>query len=139
LLRSLKPDFKTIADFRSANRTAFKKVFLEFVILCRRLNLFGRELLAVDGTRIKAVNNVVLVAEVDGKLAEVKAAADSLNLKIAAVMGLHSLLHKNGGHGFAQLAWRISQVMKTPEIGASRSEILAAEVQWAAKFDGLTA
>src|ERR1700747_3393359 len=56
LLRSLKPDFKTIADFRSANRTAFKKVFLEFVILCRRLDLFGRELLAVDGTRIKSVN-----------------------------------------------------------------------------------
>jgi hypothetical protein len=27
------------------------------VILCRRLDLFGRELLAVDGTRIKAVNN----------------------------------------------------------------------------------
>jgi hypothetical protein len=57
LLRSLKPDFKTIADFRSANRTAFKKIFREFVILCRNLDLFGRELLAVDGTRIKAVNN----------------------------------------------------------------------------------
>ena len=57
LLRSLKPDFKTIADFRSANRAAFKKVFRDFVILCRRLDLFGRELLAVDGTRIKAVNN----------------------------------------------------------------------------------
>jgi transposase len=57
LLRSLKPDFKTIADFRSDNRAAFKKVFREFVILCRRLDLFGRELLAVDGTRIKAVNN----------------------------------------------------------------------------------
>src|ERR1700730_3074587 len=57
LLRSLKPDFKTIADFRRANRAAFKKVFREFVILCRRLDLFGRELLAVDGTRIKAVNN----------------------------------------------------------------------------------
>ena len=57
LLRSLKPDFKTIADFRSDNRAAFKKVFRDFVILCRRLNLFGRELLAVDGTRIKAVNN----------------------------------------------------------------------------------
>src|SRR5205823_6772290 len=36
---------------------AFKRVFREFVLLCRRLNLFGRELLAVDGTRIKAVNN----------------------------------------------------------------------------------
>jgi hypothetical protein len=57
LLRTLKPDFKTIADFRSDNRAAFKKVFREFVILCRRLDLFGRELLAVDGTRIKAVNN----------------------------------------------------------------------------------
>jgi IS5 family transposase len=57
LLRTLKPDFKTIADFRSDNRAAFKKIFREFVILCRRLDLFGRELLAVDGTRIKAVNN----------------------------------------------------------------------------------
>jgi hypothetical protein len=32
-------------------------VFRQFVLLCRRLDLFGRELLAVDGTRIKAVNN----------------------------------------------------------------------------------
>jgi Transposase DDE domain len=57
LLRTLKPGFKTIADFPIDNRSAFKKVFREFVILCRRLDLFGRELLAVDGTRIKAVNN----------------------------------------------------------------------------------
>ena len=57
LLRHLKPDFKTIADFRRDNRAAFKPVFREFVLLCRQLDLFGRELLAVDGTRIKAVNN----------------------------------------------------------------------------------
>ncbi len=57
LLRHLKPDFKTIADFRRDNRTAFKAVFREFVVLCRQLDLFGRELVAVDGTRIKAVNN----------------------------------------------------------------------------------
>jgi transposase len=57
LLRSLKPDFKTIADFRRDNRAAFRSVFREFALLCRRLDLFGRELLAVDGTRIKAVNN----------------------------------------------------------------------------------
>jgi transposase len=31
-------------------------VFRHFVLLCRRLDLFGRELLAVDGTRIKTVN-----------------------------------------------------------------------------------
>ena len=57
LLRHLKPDFKTIADFRRDNRAAFKTVFREFVVLCRQLNLFGRELLAVHGTRIKAVSN----------------------------------------------------------------------------------
>jgi transposase len=56
LLRHLTPDFKTIADFRRDNRAAFRAVFREFV-LCRQLDLFGRELLAVDGTRIKAVNN----------------------------------------------------------------------------------
>lgn len=57
LLRHLKPDFKTIADFRSHNRLAFRNVFRQFVLLCKQLDLFGRELLAVDGTRIKAVNN----------------------------------------------------------------------------------
>ena len=57
LLRHLRPDFKTIADFRRDNRAAFKVVFREFALLCRRLDLFGCELLVVDGTRIKAVNN----------------------------------------------------------------------------------
>ena len=57
LLGGLKPDFKTIADFRRDNRAAFRGVFRQFVLLCRRLDLYGRELLAVDGTRIKAVNN----------------------------------------------------------------------------------
>ena len=57
LLRHLKPDFKTIADFRSHNRDAFRPIFRQFVLLCRQVDLFGRELLAVDGTRIKAVNN----------------------------------------------------------------------------------
>ena len=57
LLRRLQPDFKTIADFRRDNRRAFRQVFRDFVSLCRELDLYGRELLAVDGTRIKAVNN----------------------------------------------------------------------------------
>jgi transposase len=61
LLRHLKPDFKTIADFRRVNhkafRPVFRPVFRQFVLLCRALDLFGKELLAVDGTRIKAVDN----------------------------------------------------------------------------------
>jgi transposase len=57
LLRHLRPDFKTIADFRRINHKAFRPVFRQFVLLCKQLDLFGKELLAVDGTRIKAVNN----------------------------------------------------------------------------------
>ena len=44
LLRHLKPDFKTIADFRRDNRAAFRQVFREFVMLCRQLDLLGRAL-----------------------------------------------------------------------------------------------
>ena len=57
LLRRLKPDFKTIADFRRDNQKAFRAVFRDFVRLCRELDLYGRELIAVDGTGIKAVNS----------------------------------------------------------------------------------
>jgi hypothetical protein len=57
LLGGLKPDFKTVADFRRDNRAAFRGVFRQFVLLRRRLDLYGCGLLAVDGTRIKAVNN----------------------------------------------------------------------------------
>ena len=57
LVCGLRPDFRTIAAFRCDNRGAFKPVFRAFVALCRRLDLFGRELLAVDGTRLKAVNS----------------------------------------------------------------------------------
>src|SRR6201986_3619456 len=52
LLRHLKPDFKTIADFRRDNHKAFRAVFRQFVLLCRQLDLYGRELLAVDGNRL---------------------------------------------------------------------------------------
>ena len=48
LLRGLKPDFKTVADFRTRKLNgAFKLDLRQFVLLCRRLDLYGRELLAV--------------------------------------------------------------------------------------------
>ena len=56
-LRRLRPNFKTLADFRRENREAFRQVFRDFVKGCRSLERFGRELIAVDGTRIKAVNS----------------------------------------------------------------------------------
>lgn len=57
LLRKLRPDFKTIADFRRDNGKAIKQLFREFSLLCRRLDLFGGELLAIDGSKFKASNS----------------------------------------------------------------------------------
>jgi transposase len=56
LLRRLTPDFKTIADFRRDHPEALKRVGREFILLCRRLQLFGGELLAIDGSKFRAVN-----------------------------------------------------------------------------------
>ena len=58
LMKKLRPDFKTIADFRKENVKAFKKVFRQFTILCHDLELFAGELVAIDGTKIKGVNNI---------------------------------------------------------------------------------
>lgn len=56
LLGRLTPDFKTIADFRRDHPPALKAVCREFILLCRRLDLFGGELLAIDGSKFRAVN-----------------------------------------------------------------------------------
>lgn len=57
LLRRLSPDFKTIADFRKNNTEAMKKVCREFTLLCKKLDLFGGELVGIDGSKFSAVNH----------------------------------------------------------------------------------
>jgi transposase len=56
LTGQLAPDFKTIADFRRDNGAAIRKVCREFVLLCRRLGLLSQALVAIDGSKFKAVN-----------------------------------------------------------------------------------
>jgi transposase/prophage antirepressor-like protein len=57
LLERLRPDFKTIANFRKDNGKGIKNVCRKFVELCRQLNMFGDSLFAIDGSKFKAVNN----------------------------------------------------------------------------------
>lgn len=57
LLGCLKPDFRTIADFRKDNAQAIRNTFRAFGKLCMKLGLYQRQLLAVDGTKIRAVNS----------------------------------------------------------------------------------
>ncbi|MBA4756638.1 MAG: transposase, partial [Sphingobium sp.] len=53
----LAPDFKTIANFRRSNGAAIRSVCSQFIVLCRQLGLFTRAVVAIDGSKMKAVNN----------------------------------------------------------------------------------
>src|SRR6202167_4444933 len=72
----LAPDFKTIADFRRDNGAAIRAVCFQFVVLCRQLGLFTRAVVAIDGSKFKAVNNRdknYTVAKVTGRMEQVDA------------------------------------------------------------------
>src|SRR6202165_6065486 len=71
LVGRLAPDFKTIADFRKDNAEAIRAVCRQFIILCRQLGLFTRAVIAIDGSKFKAVNNRdknYTVAKVTGRM-----------------------------------------------------------------------
>ena len=53
----LMPDFKTIADFRKDNGEAIRKVCRQFIDLSRQVGLFSEAVVAIDGSKFKAVNN----------------------------------------------------------------------------------
>jgi hypothetical protein len=53
----LMPDFKTIANFRKDNSKGIRGVCRQFVVLCQQLGLFEENLIAIDGSKFKAVNN----------------------------------------------------------------------------------
>ena len=72
----LAPDFKTIADFRKDNGAAIRAVCSQFVVLCRQLGLFTRAVIAIDGSKFKAVNNRdrnYTVAKVTGRMEQIDA------------------------------------------------------------------
>lgn len=57
LLNRLTPDFRTISDFRKDNAKALRNVFRAFVKVCMKLDLYQKELLAIDGSKFRAVNS----------------------------------------------------------------------------------
>jgi len=57
LLDGLKPDYKTISEFRRLNIRPLEKLLKQFIKLCRKWELVGGELMALDGSKFKASNN----------------------------------------------------------------------------------
>jgi len=79
LTERLSPDHKTISDFRKDNKKGIHGVCREFVVLCRRLNLFTQALVVIDGSKFKAVNNRdknFTRAKMKRRLAQVEASLD---------------------------------------------------------------
>lgn len=80
------PDHKTIANFRKDNLKPFQAVHRQFRLLCLKLDLFGAQLVGVDGTKLAAVNSKDanfnekklrdLLQRADAQLAEYLAALD---------------------------------------------------------------
>ena len=54
LINELKPDDKTICNFRKNNKEALYKIFKEFTIICKKAKLFSTELISVDGSKYEA-------------------------------------------------------------------------------------
>ena len=84
----LAPDFKTIADFRKDNGEAIRLVCREFVMLCRKLGLLNNTLVAIDGSKFKAVNNRdknFTRAKMKRRLAELEASIDRYLTRLTEV------------------------------------------------------
>jgi transposase len=81
------PDHKTIADFRKDNGQPFRAVHRQFRLLCHKLDLFGAQLVGLDGTKLAGVNSKdanfnpkklrELLQRADTQLAEYLAALDT--------------------------------------------------------------
>jgi len=75
----LAPDFKTIADFRKDNGAAIRATCRRFIMLCRQLDLFAPAIVAIDGSRFKAVNTRdknFTRASIQRRMAQVEASID---------------------------------------------------------------
>jgi transposase len=57
LCNKLTPDFRTVADFRKDNVKALKNLFRAWNLFCAEQDLFGKELVSIDGSKFKAVNS----------------------------------------------------------------------------------
>ena len=106
LLNKLSPDFKTVANFRHDNSKALKGVFRSFVKLCVKLDLYGKELGAIDGSKFKAVNSRSRnytqkqledrVAKLEGKIKEYLCEMDKNDVEEEAASGEKTAMEITG-------------------------------------------
>ena len=81
--------FKTIANFRKDNGPAIRAVCRQFIVLCRKLDLFTQALVAIDGSKFKAANNRdknFTAAKLKRRLAEIDASIGRTPLDLKSLV-----------------------------------------------------
>ena len=136
LLRQLTPDHWTINAFRKTHRACFKAVFRQFHLVCARLGLFGAELVAIDGTFIKAVNNPqdnFTAAKVEKLLTQIDARSEAYLQELETMdreAAGQSLAGGSMGEDRVQKAARLQQKLAAMEVERNRCrELLSAMEQ----------
>jgi len=118
------PDFKTLADFRKDNGPAIRRVCSQFVLLCRRMQLFTDAVAAIDGSKFKAVNSR------DRNLSEAKLKARMKQLESNVACYLDELDRADGEPGqlpearVAHLKRKIATVREHMQQLASLGEVM---------------
>jgi len=89
LMGGLKPDHKTIAEFRRKNKGALRKVLRQCARMCLRLDLISGNALFVDGTKIRANASrsqthdqayyEQLLSEIDGRIEQLMEESEKLD------------------------------------------------------------
>jgi Transposase and inactivated derivatives len=109
LTEELKPKYRVIADFRLNNLSSFKKVFRSFTIFLKRNELISGEVIAVDGTKIKASNsrrNNYSAKKLDKEIKYIDKQIEQYLIDIQAADESHD--EENG----AKMKSRLAQVQK---------------------------
>lgn len=129
LLRGLQPDHWVIAAFRREHRDRFKAVLREFNLLCRKLELFGAELVAIDGAKFKAVNSGrnhytaeqlrELVTRIDARIEDYLEQLD----------GADAEQEGTGRTAATELSGKLAQLLDRAACVAQMQEVLAATGQ----------
>ncbi|MGH8438002.1 MAG: IS1182 family transposase [Pseudomonas sp.] len=119
----LMPDFKTIANFRKDNSKAIRGVCRQFVVLCQQLGLFGEHLVAIDGSKFKAVNN----RDRNFTSAKLKRRMEEIESSINRYLGALDAADRQEPTAFGSSAVRLEE--KIAKLKTQMKELQAIEIQ----------
>jgi transposase len=117
----LSPDHKTISDFRKNNGKAIKKVCKEFVLLCRKVGLFTDAIVAIDGSKFKAVNHYdknFSKTKVKFRISQLEKSINRYLGEIATADRIDSTIHREKKERLAQKIKKVeAEIEKIKTIG----------------------